>query len=550
MNEIHYICKYTPVELIYALGGNPVPLNSMLPSFPLSDQVVEPNICGYGKSIVEECLSGRVKRLVLVNCCDSIKSVYDVLSEWNGLDFLFMFDLMHTTSECSKKKMESELKRFLKSWSEYGNIQFDKARFFSAFSHEEGVDGEYIALSGGRVGDELERLARESLSLPVRNLTCVSSRFLPPPDENILEEKLLSWYALSLLAQMPCMRMDDVLARRHIFEDERVKGIVYHTVKFCDFYNFEYSTLKNNTDLPLLKIETDFTTQSLGQLGTRLDAFDETLSKGRKEDERRVGNMRAKGYYAGIDSGSTSTDVVVIDQDGRIVASKIIPTGSGSAKSAGKALSEALSAIGISLDEIVATVSTGYGRDRITHFDKSITEITCHAKGAFFLDPEVRTIIDIGGQDSKVILLGDDGEVVNFVMNDKCAAGTGRFLDFMARTLELTLPEMSAIGLDWKEDITISSMCTVFAESEVVSLVAENKAVPDIVHGLDVAVATKTLSLVRRIGGREKYMMTGGVARNEGVVRELGRLLGSSIEVSDKAQLVGALGAALFAKEL
>ena len=214
------------------------------------------------------------------------------------------------------------------------------------------------------------------------------------------------------------------------------------------------------------------------------------------------------------------------------------------------ALEEALRQAGLTQADITATVTTGYGRSAIQRGDQSITEITCHAKGAFFLDPEVRTIIDIGGQDSKVIRIDEAGNVVNFVMNDKCAAGTGRFLELMARTLEISLDEMSTAGLDWTEDITISSMCTVFAESEVVSLIAQNKAPADIIHGLDRSVASKTCALCRRVGGEAKYMMTGGVSKNRGVVAELERQLGVELAISDKAQLNGALGAALFAMEL
>ena len=159
-------------------------------------------------------------------------------------------------------------------------------------------------------------------------------------------------------------------------------------------------------------------------------------------------------------------------------------------------------------------------------------------------------MIDIGGQDSKVIVLDEDGRVAGFVMNDKCAAGTGRFLEMMARTMEMSLDEMSRHGLKYREDITISSTCTVFAESEVVSLIAENKDTDDIVHGLDKAVASKTASLVARAGGHAPFMMTGGVAKNEGLVRALTKELKSAPIISDMAQLCGALGAALYAAEL
>ena len=194
-------------------------------------------------------------------------------------------------------------------------------------------------------------------------------------------------------------------------------------------------------------------------------------------------------------------------------------------------------------------MTTGYGRSALHLGDKSVTEISCHARGAFFLDPSIRTIIDIGGQDSKVIRVDDAGNVVNFVMNDKCAAGTGRFLDMMAKTLEMSLEELSHTGLKWKEDITISSMCTVFAESEIVSLVAENKSLDDIVHGLNQSVAGKTVNLVKRAGGLGAYMMTGGVAQNAGVVQAIEARLGEKLRVSPMAQYCGALGAALFAME-
>ena len=197
--------------------------------------------------------------------------------------------------------------------------------------------------------------------------------------------------------------------------------------------------------------------------------------------------------------------------------------------------------------DIDAVITTGYGRETIGASDASVTEITCHARGAHFLCPNARTVIDIGGQDSKVIRIDENGAVVNFVMNDKCAAGTGRFLEMMARTLELSMSEMSELGLRWKKDVTISSMCTVFAESEVVSLIAENTPPEDIIHGLNMAVAGKTVSLAKRLGGVPDYVMTGGVAQNRGVVKALEEKLGAPIAVPKEAQLCGALGAALIA---
>ena len=254
-------------------------------------------------------------------------------------------------------------------------------------------------------------------------------------------------------------------------------------------------------------------------------------------------------FVAGIDSGSTSTDVVILDENQKIKASVIIPTGGGANISAEEALKEALEKADLSADDISNIVKTGYGRDYIEAGDNSITEITCHAKGAHFLDPSARTVIDIGGQDSKVIKIDENGAVLNFVMNDKCAAGTGRFLEMMARALGFGLDEMSTADQNWKEEIHISSMCTVFAESEVVSLVAQNKEVADIVHGLNHSVAAKVSSLAKRVAPEEGYIMTGGVANNQGVVKALEETLGAKLFICEEAQLCGALGAALFALE-
>ena len=322
--------------------------------------------------------------------------------------------------------------------------------------------------------------------------------------------------------------------------------MVYHTLQFCDYYGFEYAGLRSQLPVPLLKIESDGTTQSREQLRTRLEAFAEGFAAPQKGDNP----MPSHGYFAGIDSGSATTDVVILDQDKTIVAKVILPTGAGASNGAQRALEEALQQAGLTQADLTATVTTGYGRGVIQAGDKSITEITCHAKGAHFLYPQVRTVIDIGGQDSKVIAIAPDGSVTNFVMNDKCAAGTGRFLEMMARTLELSLEEISTVGLQWKEEITISSMCTVFADSEVVSLVAQNKALPDIVHGLNQSVASRAAALYRRAGGTGPCMMTGGVARNQGVVEAIQEKLGQPLFIHPDAQLCGALGAALFALEM
>ena len=549
MNKTYYVCKYTPVELLKALGGECEILNDMPEGFDLAEQIAHPNICGFGKSVLEAVLAGNVKELVLVNCCDTIRSVYDILEDSGKLDFLYMVDMLHCDVSCSRERTVIQLKELAAAYGEYKGTTFNKEAFLKAFQPSERCSEYHLAVVGARMGEQLFEMTEDSMPLPVVNETCVNNRSVGGVllSEDLNFDSLMVWYAGELLHQLPCMRMMDHAGRKQLYQDPSLKGIIYHTVKFCDFYSFEYADIKNHTDLPILKIESDYTVQSSGQLSTRLEAFAESLNI-QKETKRE--KTMGKGYYAGIDSGSTSTDVVILDKDRNITASVIMPTGAGAANGAERALEEALKQAGLEREDLDAVVTTGYGRTAISDGDKSITEITCHARGAHFLDPSVRTVVDIGGQDSKVIRLNEDGTVKNFVMNDKCAAGTGRFLEMMAKTMEMSLDELSKVGLSYQEDITISSMCTVFAESEVVSLIAQNKPTDDIVHGLNKAVASKTASLVKRVGGEKAYMMTGGVAQNKGLVKTLEERLGTSLVISDKSQLCGALGAALFAADM
>ena len=549
MNKTYYVCKYTPIELLEAFGGECQNLNEMPQGFEHADQIAHPNICGLGKALLEAVMSGKVKELVLVNCCDTIRSVYDILEDSGKLDFLYMIDVLHCDAECSRERTAVQLKGLAKAYGEYKGTTFDEEKFRQAFKKPEHIVKPHISVLGARMGNELFDMVQKSMPYPVENDTCVNNRSVgetEPPKELEFDE-LMVWYAKELLGQIQCMRMMDHSGRKRLYNDPGLKGIIYHTVKFCDFYSFEYAQIKQNVTVPLLKIESDYTVQSSGQLLTRLEAFAESMNMEELEGkELKMG----KGYFAGIDSGSTSTDVVILDKDQNIVTGIILPTGAGAAIGAERALEEALKDAGLQRGDIDAMVTTGYGRTAISDGDKSITEITCHARGAHFLNPEVRTVIDIGGQDSKVIRLDENGAVANFVMNDKCAAGTGRFLEMMARTMEMSLDDMGKAGLSYKEDITISSMCTVFAESEVVSLIAQNKATDDIVHGLNKAVASKTAALAKRVGGEERYMMTGGVSKNQGLVKTLEEKLGTTLVISDKAQLCGALGAALFAKDM
>jgi predicted CoA-substrate-specific enzyme activase len=252
---------------------------------------------------------------------------------------------------------------------------------------------------------------------------------------------------------------------------------------------------------------------------------------------------------AGVDVGSTQTKAVLVDSARRIVGRALIDTGANVTRAGETAFVRACQTAGIDREAIAYVVGTGYGRYKVTFGDAQITEITCHARGAHFLFPRTRTVIDMGGQDTKAIKVGPDGSVVDFSMNDKCAAGTGRFLSAAADVTGLPLAEIGLRALEAKNPVRLTSVCTVFVESDIMSYLAQRKTIEDILGGVHKAIATRTMALVRRVGVDDEVTFTGGVSRNVGMVRALEAVLGRSINVSDEGHFMGALGAALFALE-
>lgn len=249
----------------------------------------------------------------------------------------------------------------------------------------------------------------------------------------------------------------------------------------------------------------------------------------------------------GIDSGSRSTKGVVV-RDGEIAGTAITATGGDNRKSAQQALDGALAAAGVSSGDVARIIVTGYGRANIPFAHGHVTEITCHATGLHHVMPEIRTVLDIGGQDSKAIRISEDGKLEQFAMNDKCAAGTGRFLELIATALGVTIDEMAALSEASQSTVAISSMCAVFAESEVVSLVARGCPVPDIIRGVHEAIAQRSVALLKRVGIKAPVAMSGGVARNRGVTSCLEKKLGADIKIPPNPQFMGAFGAAIIAR--
>lgn len=598
-NVVCYGCKYAPIELLAGFGADARLIMAEPESFEVAERLAHGNLCGFGKSVLACGLDPNVHQMVLTTCCDVMRRAYDVLKAQGCLDFLWMVDLPHRTGAAERRLLQAQLRSLARAYARFSGRSFEVGRALAAIQVPPAPKPGSVALVGAHAPQSLLDELDRGIGAPVVNHTCTGERILAQPPIELARaesagcgrcttadiagegtnastfDRFVEWYAGALLDQTPCMRMDEVGGRSGLVSGAH-QGVVYHTMKFCDYYGFEYADVAGTTATPILKLETDGTRQSAGQLRTRIEAFDETLrtdaaasadrdatsfspastDAGEKDaphapatpaqKEAPMGSTQGEPRYVlGVDSGSTSTDAVVMELDGTIVASVIGATGAKASRGAAAVIQEVLDQARLTRDDLAMSVATGYGRDAIPNMDVAITEITCHAAGAHYLSPEARTVIDIGGQDSKVIHLNEDGTVQNFVMNDKCAAGTGRFLEAMARTLQMPIEELSRQGLEWHHDVTISSMCTVFAESEVVSLIADDTPTPDIIHGLDVSVARKTAALARRVGGEPPYLMTGGVANNEGVVKALSEVLDAPVATHRDSQLCGAIGAAV-----
>jgi (R)-2-hydroxyacyl-CoA dehydratese activating ATPase len=253
-------------------------------------------------------------------------------------------------------------------------------------------------------------------------------------------------------------------------------------------------------------------------------------------------------YTLGIDVGSITTKAALM-RDKTLLATRVIFTGYSAEGAGNRVMQEILDEQDLPESGIACTISTGYGRKSVKAAQKAVTEIMCHAAGAYYLQPHIRTVIDIGGQDSKIIVMDDSGKIKNFAMNDKCAAGTGRFLEVMARALEVDLDMFGNLSLQAEAPAKISSLCTVFAESEVISLIARGETRENIIAGIHESIATRVSAMVNRVGLKEPVMMTGGVAKNMGVVRAMEDKMGCAVMVSPDAQVAGAIGAACLASD-
>ena len=639
-----YVCKYTPVEALTAVGAEVVRVEPAAANFNQADTLMHPNVCSFAKSVLEDMAAKQYEGIVLTTCCDSIRRLYDTLAARYPDKFFYLLDVPRVVNDFSARLYGKRILALLRAYRDFRGAPLpdetlealaeDEVKKAIAASHlrraPRGKNELRIGLIGARYAAGVRALLEEEGVEPVFDLTCVGmARKFPRCGERAqaaerevisgatrqeiadastqeiftpsaqaaaasavqtsrraanqaagdrIPERgdtadFLTLYARDLLEQIPCMRMIDAVNRENYVEgmESELDGLIYHTVKFCDSYSYEYARLHKEGKLPILKVETDLTKQCEGQIRTRIEAFLESLriAKGETYDgengdsapsgrrrigwprgQLREGKMQAEEIrIMGVDSGSTSTNAVIMNGKKEILASAIVRTGAKSGESAERVLEEVLRQSGLRREQLSLIVSTGYGRVSIPYADTNVTEISCHGKGARYFNPRVRTILDIGGQDSKAISLNEAGEVADFVMNDKCAAGTGRFLEAMARTLELDIAELGPVSLRSTQEVEISSMCTVFAESEVISLIAQNKEKADIAHGVHKAIAGKAFSLLKRVGLQPEFMMTGGVARNPGVVKAVEEKIGAPLFICPQPDIVGAVGAALFGLE-
>lgn len=252
-------------------------------------------------------------------------------------------------------------------------------------------------------------------------------------------------------------------------------------------------------------------------------------------------------YAAGVDVGSTQTKAVIINEKREIVSRALTDTGANVILAAENAFQQALNNGDIREEEVEYIIGTGYGRYKVTFGNTQVTEISCHGRGAVHMFPNTRTVVDMGGQDTKAIRVSATGEILDFCMNDKCAAGTGRFLGAASSALEIPLDELGPTSLRGERPVKISTTCTVFAESEVLSWLGKGKKIEDILFGVHKSIAARSIGLLRRVGIEDEVTFTGGVARNAAMVDALRQGLGMKVNVSEESHFMGALGAALFA---
>jgi bcr-type benzoyl-CoA reductase subunit C len=608
-----YFCTYTPEEMIHSAGILPARILGEKEDISLADLHLPNFACSFVRSSLESALKGKNDCLdgaVFPQSCDSLQVLSDVWrrnfpgkfyssvispAKMNGKDSLryFISELnrfkQDLESFIGRAITERELQESIKAYNENRRLLEElyairrKSCTISAsdvlavlisgmllpkaehtemlsqlISHLQSVPPQVsgkprVVLSGNICSSpDIIELIEDAGMIVVDDDLCIGSRyFLGQIDESIAPLEAIARRYLQKV-HCPCKYSEDFDRGEYLLNlvaNSEAQAVIFLQVKFCDPHLFDYPYLAQNLQangIPHLLIEYEQQSSLLSPIKTRLEAFCEVL---KEEQPAPSGKTGAAKYFAGIDVGSLSCDAVILNKDKTIKSYAIAATGARSAVAIKNALDMALKEGELSENDITSIISTGYGRKNVEKSLKNITEISCHAKGAHFLFPKTRTVIDIGGQDSKVIKVGDNGRTLDFAMNDKCAAGTGRFLEVMAHALEIELDDFGEVASRGTKALNISSICTIFAESEVISLIAQGEKAEDIARGLCNAIARRLMPMIQRVGSEEEFTMTGGVAKNKGVVLALEQMLNTKFNIPDEPQIVGALGAALIGLE-
>jgi predicted CoA-substrate-specific enzyme activase len=570
--RIPYFCSYIPLELIKSLGHETVDISlfEVEKCDSSCNCSLHDNICSYVKYLYGKILAdeGRFDFAVIPNSCDAMKKLHTSL-EYSGKIRSFLLDIPRRTSPESARYLASQYRtligKLMPARDEAAVLNLMQTRAVSGSASSaptaRGTADPHpvrIGIAGSTFSPPqfeaiLEKYGAGGVFIRHCGQGLVASPSRLSPEFNSLEDKLFS-LAWDSLQNTICPRVDRGRMADHVVAEtkgQRLAGLIFSTLKFCDFYAFEFEKIRKRLppDFPSLYIENDLSVRNDEQNVTRIEAFMEKILSGfpRSEKSDPLDSAGPAGRISiGLDVGSTTTKGVVMKNGGEILASVILPTSLIMKDSADEAMSGLMQKCGLSGRDIARVVLTGYGRAAFPGRDQ-ITEITCHALGVHFLWNAGATIIDIGGQDSKAIRIDAEGHVLHFAMNDKCAAGTGRFLESMVRRMNISFDDFSAMSLAAKEATQISSMCSVFAESEVVSIMAKGTPAGNIARGLNAAVADRVRGLVRKIQGEPPFILTGGLSLNAGFVSELETALVSKITIFRESQLAGAIGAAIAA---
>ena len=602
-DSVAYTCSYIPLEIIHAAGYIPVRLSGSPDCCNHEETDLSRNVCPYAHAILNDFRDNRetIVGVIVTDSCDAMKKVFDVLHlEGNQVHLL---SVPRKITENAVDYFAGQLKELFRRMCEASGTEAQPARiadsialyrelreqleicrvenYFPSYAeyfafrqklyHEDPREslkrlGEImnrppagskregipvITTGSPMPGEGIYSVIEETGFTILINDSCLDTRWDPPEESDIsLSEDPFRYLSRLYLDKTPCARMEGrkrELERLEALYPEQAKGIIHFRMPFCDLYGFDLVHLLDKTGKQaVLPLETDGSAQSEGQIRTRVQAFAEMIEGEHHagQQEKRVNHTET--VYCGIDIGSTTVDGVLLDDQGKILNHRIIKTGPGAEKSAWKMYQDMLEASGLSEDSIAAIIATGYGRESLDFAHDTVTEISCHARGILHLLPGTRFVVDIGGQDSKVIKIEGSGNVHDFQMNDKCAAGTGRFLEVMAGALEIDLPQMSEYSRFEGEPVPISSVCTVFAESEVISLLGKGHKAPSIVKGIYTSITNRIEGMVRRVGLEAPAAVTGGGALNRGLIEHLETRLGVRFSTPDTPQIVGAVGAALF----